>query len=72
MRAADVLNVSHPFLIRLLEEKALPCRNVGEHRRVRMEDVMAYKARIDADREAVLDQLVAEAQENDMGYGPRF
>jgi hypothetical protein len=34
-----------------------------------MEDVMAYKARIDADREAVLDQLVAEAQEQGMGYG---
>jgi hypothetical protein len=36
-----------------------------------MEDVMAYKARIDADREAILDQLVAEAQEHDMGYGNR-
>jgi hypothetical protein len=34
-----------------------------------MEDVMAYKARIDADREAVLDQLMAEAREHDMGYG---
>ena len=69
VQAADVLNVSRPFLIKLLEEKALPCRKVGAHRRIRMEDVMAYKARIDADREAVLDQLVAEAQENDMGYG---
>jgi excisionase family DNA binding protein len=68
VQAADVLNVSRPFLIKLLEEKALPCRKVGAHRRVRMEDVMAYKARIDADREAVLDQLVAEAQEQDMGY----
>jgi excisionase family DNA binding protein len=68
VQAADVLNVSRPFLIKLLEEKALPCRKVGAHRRIRMEDVMAYKARIDADREAVLDQLVAEAQEQDMGY----
>jgi excisionase family DNA binding protein len=69
VQAADVLNVSRPFLIKLLEEKALPCRKVGAHRRIRMEDVMAYKARIDADREAVLDQLVAEAQEQGMGYG---
>ena len=69
VQAADVLNVSRPFLIKLLEEKALPCRKVGAHRRIRMEDVMAYKARIDANREAVLDQLVAEAQEHDMGYG---
>ena len=68
VQAADVLNVSRPFLIKLLEEKALPYRKVGAHRRIRMEDVMAYKARIDADREAILDQLVAEAQEHDMGY----
>jgi excisionase family DNA binding protein len=69
VQAADVLNVSRPFLIKLLEEKALPCRKVGAHRRIRTEDVMAYKARNDAEREAVLDQLVAEAQENAMGYG---
>ena len=69
VQAADVLNVSRPFLIKLLEEKALPSRKVGAHRRIRMEDVMAYKARIDAERETVLDQLVVEAQENDMGYG---
>lgn len=69
VQVADVLNVSRPFVIKLLEEKALPCRKVGAHRRIRMEDVMAYKARIDADREAVLDQLAADAQEHDMGYG---
>ncbi len=68
VQAAGVLNVSRPFLIKLLEEKALPCRMVGAHRRIRMEDVMAYKGRIDADREAVLDLLVAEAQEHDIGY----
>lgn len=61
VQAADVLNVSRPFLIKLLDEAAIPHRKVGKHRRIRMEDVMAYKATIDREREAVLDQLVNEA-----------
>lgn len=69
VQAAEVLNVSRPFLIKLLEEEKIPYRKVGKHRRIRMEDVMAYKTTIDQEREAVLDQLVAEAQEQDMGYG---
>jgi len=69
VQAAEVLNVSRPFLIKLLEEEKIPHRKVGKHRRIRMEDVMAYKSAIDQEREAVLDQLVAEAQEQDMGYG---
>ena len=68
VQAAEVLNVSRPYLIKLLEVKAIPHRKVGKHRRVRMEDVMAYKAAIDREREEVLDQLTAEAQELDMGY----
>lgn len=68
VQAAGVLNVSRPFLIKLLEDSAIPHRKVGKHRRVRMEDVMAYKARIDRDREAVLDALVVEGQEQGMGY----
>ena len=68
VEAAEVLNVSRPFLIKLLDEGAIPYRKVGAHRRIRMEDVMNYKAKIDAEREAVLDQLVADAQEHDMGY----
>lgn len=68
VQAAEILNVSRPFLIRLLDENTMPHRKVGKHRRIRMEDVMAYKANIDSDREAVLDQLAAEAQQQDMGY----
>jgi len=68
VQAADVLNVSRPFLIKLLDENALPHRKVGKHRRIRMEDVMSYKSKIDREREAVLDQLAREAQEQEMGY----
>ena len=67
-RAADFLNVSRPFLIRLLEQKKLPFRLVGTHRRIRFEDVLRFKENIDAERRKVLDQLAAEAQELKMGY----
>ena len=68
VQAAEVLNVSRPFLIKLLEQEKIPHRKVGRHRRVLMEDVMNYKTAIDAEREAVLDRLAAEAQEQGMGY----
>jgi hypothetical protein len=41
---------------------------VGKHRHIRMEDVMNYKQTIDRECESVLDQLVADAQEQDMVY----
>ncbi|PSH61090.1 excisionase family DNA-binding protein [Phyllobacterium sophorae] len=67
-QAADVLNVSRPFLIGLLDERKLPFRMVGTHRRVRFEDVLNYKEAIDTERRKVLGQLAAEAQELGMGY----
>jgi excisionase family DNA binding protein len=67
-QAADVLNVSRPFVIKLIEDKALPCKMVGTHRRVLFSDLMAYKRAIDAERLKVLDELAAQAQELGMGY----
>lgn len=66
--AANILNVSRPHLIKLLEEEQIPFSRVGTHRRIRYDDLMAYKRRRDSESEALLDELTEQAQRHDMSY----
>lgn len=66
--AANLLNVSRPFLVGLLEDGKIPFHKVGTHRRVRLMDVLAYKAQIDENRHETLDELTALSQQEGMGY----
>ncbi len=67
-QAAGLLNVSWPFLIGLVEAGQTPFRRVGQHRRVRLDDLLAYKRKDDETRRRIADELMADAQELGMGY----
>jgi len=56
-QAADLLNVSRQYLVRLLDEKRLPFRKTGKHRRLRIADVLLFKEQRDKDRRAGLREL---------------
>jgi excisionase family DNA binding protein len=61
--AADYLNVSRPYLIRLLDEGKIPYRLVGAHRRITQHDVKDYRDREAKRRRAILDELIEDGQE---------
>ena len=65
---ADLLNVSRPHLVKLLEEDVIPHIKVGRHRRVKFADLMAYKQLRAAQSRKAMDELAAQAQELGMGY----
>lgn len=67
-QAADILNVSRPHLVKMLENNEIPHHKVGRHRRINAKDLIEYKRQRDEERESLLDDLASQAQELDMGY----
>lgn len=63
-QAAELLNISRPTLVRLLEEGQLPYEQRGRHRRVRLTDVLDYQERSRYERKAKLDELTHSASED--------
>jgi excisionase family DNA binding protein len=66
--AADLLNVSRPHLVKLLEEGALPFHRAGKHRRVRFADLMQFKAAREAASHDAMKALAEQALGLKLGY----
>ncbi len=66
--AADMLSVSRPFLIKLLDNGKIAFQRLGSHRRILASDLIAFKEKSDLAREEAFRLLTEEAQELDLGY----
>lgn len=67
-QAARFLNVSRPYLVRLLDENKIAHRKVGTHRRVKLEDLINHKESTKTESEKAKDELAKISQKLDMGY----
>lgn len=66
--AADLLNVSRPHLVKMLEEGVLPFQRTGKHRRVKFADLMQYKDVRDKASADAMAELTRQSQDLRMGY----
>ena len=67
-QAADMLNVSRPYFVKLLESGAIPFKKVGSHRRILLTDLLNYEKQLSDKREHQLRFLANQAQELNLGY----
>ena len=67
-QAAEMLNVSRPHLIKLLENNTIPFKKVGSHRRILLRDLITYDKGLERTREEKLKFLSEQAQELNLGY----
>lgn len=65
--AANFLNVSRPHLVKMLEEGRIAFTKTGAHRRIRYQDLRAYRQQREKESHELLDELAAQAQEHGMG-----
>ena len=70
-QAADILNVSRQYLVRLIEDGRISCTTTGKHRRLKLTDVLSFKSRRDKQRRALLKELTAIGEEIEDPEGVR-
>jgi excisionase family DNA binding protein len=66
--AANLMNISRPYLNKLLDRGDIPHHKVGTHRRIRFEDLERFRGRREVERRKALEELAAQAQELGAGY----
>lgn len=66
--AANLLNVSRPYLVKLLDTGVIPHHKAGTHRRVKFTDLDAYRSQFEIARNEAMSELARQAQELGMGY----
>ncbi len=61
--SANLLNISRPYLYSLLDKGEIPFTMIGTHRRIKVEDLLEYKAKRDSSRRQALSNLIETSQE---------
>lgn len=67
-QAADLLHVSRPHVVSLLERGEIPFKKIGAHRRIQLKDLVAYDNKLKKNRAEKLDFLTKQAQDLNLGY----